>query len=259
MSVIAHNIIAIILICVSKGRGRARGPVVPCVVGCPSPPRPCGSLCVFHVLWVIAPAPPRLLRQEAWWEGGGIPWGTSTVTWMTCACLLSAGGGGGHTIIPCGGGGGGGLRRGDAAPYLHTQSPRRREHVGGSSCSTNHASPTIHASHQNTLQVGNQEAQVVQPESEQTKPRHTMKPPKPQGESTTLQFAGPHIFRSAISPHLILWPKTPKTRPLSQGSRGRRCLRISGPRGAEVDGGVPGLVGSFGLRFTCLGVGGSMV
>ena len=168
MSVIAHNIIAIILICVSKGRGRARGPVVPCVVGCPSPPRPCG-------------------------------------------------------------------------------------------CSTNHASPTIHASHQNTLQVGNQEAQVVQPESEQTKPRHTMKPPKPQGESTTLQFAGPHIFRSAISPHLILWPKTPKTRPLSQGSRGRRCLRISGPRGAEVDGGVPGLVGSFGLRFTFLGVGGSMV
>ena len=117
MSVIAHNIIAIILICVSKGRGRARGPVVPCVVGYPSPPRPCGSLCVFHVLWVIAPAPPRLLRQEAWWEGGGIPWGTSTVTWMTSACLLSAGGGGGG--IPWGGGGGaGGLRRGDAAPYI---------------------------------------------------------------------------------------------------------------------------------------------
>ena len=107
MSVIAHNIIAIILICVSKGRGRARGPVVPCVVGYPSPPRPCGSLCVFHVLWVIAPAPPRLLRQEAWWEGGGIPWGTSTVTWMTCACLLSAGGGGAYH----GGGGGPATRR----------------------------------------------------------------------------------------------------------------------------------------------------
>ena len=74
----------------------------PVFVGYPSPPRPCGSLCVFHVLWVIAPAPPRLLRQEAWWEGGGIPWGTSTVTWMTCACLLSAGGGGG--AIPWGGG-----------------------------------------------------------------------------------------------------------------------------------------------------------
>ena len=58
-------------------------------------PAPVVPLCVFHVLWVIAPAPPRLLRQEAWWEGGGIPWGTSTVTWMTCACLLTAGGGGG--------------------------------------------------------------------------------------------------------------------------------------------------------------------
>ena len=121
MSVIAHNIIAIILICVSKGRGRARGPVVPCVVGCPSPPRPCGSLCVFHVLWVIAPAPPRLLRQEAWWEGGGIPWGTSTVTWMTCACLLSAGGGGGAYHAGGGGGRPATRRRGTISAYSESQ------------------------------------------------------------------------------------------------------------------------------------------
>ena len=99
MSVIAHNIIAIILICVSKGRGRARGPVVPCVVGYPSPPRPCGSLCVFHVLWVIAPAPPPFAKARSLVGGRGHTVG-NVDSYVDDVCLFveCGRGGGGHTM-----------------------------------------------------------------------------------------------------------------------------------------------------------------
>ena len=120
MSVIAHNIIAIILICVSKGRGRARGPVVPCVVGYPSPPRPCGSLCVFHVLWVIAPAPPPFAKARSLVGGRGHTVG-NVDSYVDDVCLFveCGRGGGGHTM-------GGGLRRGDAAPCMEPWAPVRK-------------------------------------------------------------------------------------------------------------------------------------
>ena len=89
----------------------------------------------FPVLWVILPHPAPVvpcvcsmccglsLPHPPVSKARGVVGGRGHVTWMTCACLLSAGGGG-HTM------GGGGLRRGDAAPYMHNTRPR-----GGSTIS----------------------------------------------------------------------------------------------------------------------------
>ena len=57
---------------VSKGRGRGRGSVVPCLVGYPSPLRPCGSLTCGSMccgLSLLAPPPVREGERLAW---GGI-------------------------------------------------------------------------------------------------------------------------------------------------------------------------------------------
>ena len=57
--------------------------MVPCVVGYPSPPRPCGSMCCGLSL----PPPVSKARGLAW-GGGGAHVGTATVLRMTCDCLL---------------------------------------------------------------------------------------------------------------------------------------------------------------------------
>ena len=44
---------------VCRRGGRGRGPVLPCVVGYPSPPRPCGSLSCGSMCWGLSlPLPP---------------------------------------------------------------------------------------------------------------------------------------------------------------------------------------------------------
>ena len=102
-----HNIIAIIIVCVSKRRGRGRGPVVPCVVGYPSPPRPCGSLSCGSM---CSRSPPLAKARGLAWGGSYADdvllfAGTRGVAW-------GQGGGGG---IPWGGWGG----ACDAAPYMY--------------------------------------------------------------------------------------------------------------------------------------------
>ena len=103
-----------------EGQGALWFPVLWVILPHPAPVVPCVcSMCCG--LSLPHPPVPPFAKAKGLVGGRGIPWGTSTVTWMTCACLLSAGaggGGGGHTM-----GGGGGLRRGDAAPYMVTPPP----------------------------------------------------------------------------------------------------------------------------------------
>ena len=80
--------------------------MVPCVVGYPSPPRPCGSLSCGSM---CSRSPPLAKARGLAWGGSYADdvllfAGTRGVAW-------GQGGGGAYH-------GGGGLRRGDAAPYI---------------------------------------------------------------------------------------------------------------------------------------------
>ena len=115
-----------------EGQGALWFPVLWVILPHPAPVVPCVcSMCCG--LSLPHPPVPPFAKARGLVGGRGIPWGTSTVTWMTCACLLSAGAGGG---IPWRGGG-----ACDAATrhhiyiYIYGSPPPRYLPLAGFSCS----------------------------------------------------------------------------------------------------------------------------